>query len=199
MTDGREVPLRCKHSRECSTPLMMSGSPRPHLRSCQIALRPGGRRSRLLLDVLADVPARRSVPVDHVHKCHRRISGKDEVGLRFPWAYHASQREAGNAVEELRVFWADVAEVAFGQQRMVSVPHDGCQIRNHISFVYHTTLRNRAKMLPVNAYHAFPLGPKVTSSAVDSGSPVEYQQPPQQRNSLPPRPLLVESDGSKPW
>ena len=46
---------------------------------------------RLLLDVLADVPARRSVPVDHVHKCHRRISGKDEVGLRFPWAYHASE------------------------------------------------------------------------------------------------------------
>ena len=90
-TDGREVPLRFKVSKHCSTPFM---SRRPDPTGERATPSQSQKEGALaFFEILADMAPRGRTVVDEVHQGHRGVACKNEIDPRFPWAYHTSQRE----------------------------------------------------------------------------------------------------------
>ena len=168
MIAGREVPLRCRQSRECSTPLMISGSPRPHLRSCQTVLRPGGRRSGFSLMYspmfrrVDAYPSTMSTSASEESPAKMKLASGSPGHTISEKPDTPSRSLASSGLTSRRLPFANIEPSVWSIS----------DVRSEITSASFTTRRcvTEQKMLPVNANHAFPLGPKV-SSASDTGSP----------------------------
>ena len=109
------------------------------------------QKFRLFLEVLADVPARRRVVVNEVHKCQRGVSGNDIVDLRFPRANHAAQREGRDTFKQASILGADIFQIS-RREGLVWVA--GCELRqvtDYVAFIDHSTLSDSLENLVQHA------------------------------------------------